>query len=108
MTPETGTIGRTESAKPVEVEAIALSAVAGELEASELLSETSFEELSGVNRAERVTAKAGAVLVEPGETRLSYWLVLSGEIRAERLEPDGSLTIVGAAKRGEGFGEVPL
>ena len=67
-----------------------------------------MEELFGVDQVERVTAKAGAVLVEPGETHLSYWLVLSGDIHAERPEPDGSLSTVGTARPGEGFGEVPL
>ena len=45
----------------------------------------------GVERVERVTANAGAVLVEPGEPWHYYWLVLEGEVRAERPEPDGTL-----------------
>jgi CRP-like cAMP-binding protein len=45
--------------------------------------------LRGVDRVERVQAKAGAVLVEPGQLVRFYWLVLEGEIRAERPEPDG-------------------
>jgi signal transduction histidine kinase len=98
----------TESAKAMEVEPIALSEVAGELQHSQLFSETNFADLHGVESVDRVTASAGTVLVEPGDTRLSYWLVLSGQIRAERPEPDGSLATVGLASRGEGFGEVPL
>lgn len=108
MTPEMETAGMTESAKAVEVEAIALSEVAGELKQSPLFSQTKFDELRGVDNVDRVTATAGSVLVEPGDTRLFYWLVLSGEIRAERPEPDGSLSAVGTAKAGEGFGETPL
>ena len=34
--------------------------------------------------------------------------MLEGEIRAERPEPDGSWTLVGIARAGEGFGETPL
>ncbi len=108
MTPETGTVGVTDVVKPMEVEAISLSDVAGALKQSELFSETSIEDLAGVSQVERVTAMAGTVLVEPGDTRLAYWLVLSGLIRADRPEPDGSLTSVGTAQKGEGFGEVPL
>jgi len=55
-----------------------------------------------------VSAKAGTLLVQPGDTRLSYWLVLEGNIHAERSEPDGSMCTVGTARPGEGFGEVPL
>ena len=106
MTPETR---KTEmSEKPVEVESIPLSEVAGALHQSLLFAETSFEDLRSVERVERVTASAGAVVVQPGDRTLSYWLVLSGQIEAERPEPDGSLSTVGLAKSGEGFGEVPL
>jgi signal transduction histidine kinase len=62
----------------------------------------------GVQHVERVRAKAGAVLAEPRQTLRSYWLVLEGEIRAERPEEDGSCTLAGIAQAGEGFGEAPL
>jgi signal transduction histidine kinase len=57
---------------------------------------------------DRITAGAGAVLLEPEQPRHSYCLVLKGELRAERTEPDGSSVTVGAAHEGEGFGEVPM
>ena len=69
---------------------------------------TNLEALQGIGRVERVTAPAGAVLVEPGAPADFYWLVLEGEIRAERLEADGSRTLVGIAGAGDGFGEAPL
>jgi signal transduction histidine kinase len=106
MTPETEMRGNQEQA--VKVECISLGDVAADLLNSQMFAETPVEELFGVDQVERVTVKAGAVLVQPGETRLSYWLVLSGNIHAERAEPDGSLTTVGTARPGEGFGEVPL
>jgi signal transduction histidine kinase len=61
-----------------------------------------------VEWVDRVKAKAGSVLAEPGQPLRFYWLVLDGEIRAERLEPDGSRTLAGIASAGEGFGEAPL
>jgi signal transduction histidine kinase len=106
MTPETE--ARRTDEQAVKVESISLSEVAADLHNAQLFAETAVEELFGVDQVERVTARAGAVLVEPGETRLSYWLVLSGNIHAERPEPDGSLSTVGTAIPGEGFGEVPL
>jgi len=66
------------------------------------------ELLSGVRMVDRITASAGAELVASGTPLRSYWLVLSGEIRADRPEPDGSQTTVGFARTGEGFGEAPL
>jgi signal transduction histidine kinase len=48
------------------------------------------------------------VLVDAQESVRGYWVVLDGEIRADRSEPDGSRTTVGFARSGEGFGEAPL
>ncbi len=108
MTAETEKATMSGNAKTTEVESISLSEVADALQQSQLFSETSVDQLRDVEQAERVTAPAGVVLVEPGDTRLSYWLVLSGKIQAERPEPDGSLIAAGQAETGEGFGEVPL
>jgi signal transduction histidine kinase len=106
MTPE------SEAHKPanqaVKVESISLSEVGADLHNSQLFADTPVDSLFGVDQVERVTAKAGAALVQPGETMVSYWLVLSGTIQADRPEPDGSLSMVGIARPGEGFGEVPL
>lgn len=108
MTPETDKTEMNENVKGVAVESISLSDVAGALQDCKLFSQTSVEQLRGMEEVDRITAEAGRVLVTPGETTLSYWLVLSGLIRAERAEPDGTFTEVGTAKSGEGFGEVPL
>ena len=108
MTPETGTDKPDMGEQAVKVESISLGEVATDLHQSKLFAETPVENLFGVDDVERVTAKAGTVLVQPGEANLCYWLVLSGNIHAERPEPDGSLSTVGTARAGEGFGEVPL
>src|SRR3974390_186915 len=108
MTPETGHKKMTESTSLVEIECISLSEVAGDLLHSKLFAETPVEELFGVDQVERVKARDGATLVQPGDSKPSYWLVLSGHVRADRPEPDGSVTTAGTAGPGEGFGEVPL
>jgi signal transduction histidine kinase len=108
MTPESRTDKAAMTEQTVRVESISLGEVGADLYQSQLFAETHPEDLFGVDQVERVTAKAGSILVEPGETKLSYWLVLSGNIHAERPEPDGSMTTVGTAIPGEGFGEVPL
>ena len=64
--------------------------------------------LQGVDHVDRVKAKAGAVLVKAGESRQDYWLVMEGQVRAERQESDGARTVLGSAQTGDGFGETPL
>jgi signal transduction histidine kinase len=96
----------------IEIESILLP------EAAEALSHTLpfaatgaeayIEALRTVECVERVVAKAGAELVAPGHAHRFYWVVLAGELRAERIEPDGTRTTVGYARNGEGFGETPL
>jgi signal transduction histidine kinase len=69
---------------------------------------TLTEVLAGVSDVERVTARAGTVLVEPKVDWRYYWLVLDGEIHAERPEADGSFTLAGTSQSGECFGETPI
>src|SRR5512146_3170222 len=64
--------------------------------------------LAGVSDVERVTVHADTVLVEANADWRYYWLLLDGEINAERPEADGSYTLVGTAEAGEGFGETPI
>jgi signal transduction histidine kinase len=94
--------------QPIEVQSVPLPEVAEALSQTRPFSETSFDDLRGVDRVDRVMARAGAVLVEPWQSVRAYWVVLDGEIRADRPEPDGSRTTVGFARTGEGFGEAPL
>ncbi|MGB8028952.1 MAG: ATP-binding protein [Terracidiphilus sp.] len=98
----------SESTQPIRVEAIQLKDLANVLQQTRIFASTPFDAISGVGHVERVTAKCGSVLVEPNEPWLYYWLVLQGETYAKRPEADGTLTLVGIAHAGEGFGEVPL
>jgi signal transduction histidine kinase len=64
--------------------------------------------LPAISLVDRVQAKAGTVLMEPGKETLYYWLVLDGECRADRVEADGTYSTVGTAQAGEAFGETPF
>jgi signal transduction histidine kinase len=75
---------------------------------ADVSSATLAEALGGMSNLERVTARAGTVLVEPKVDWHYYWLVLAGEINAERPESDGSYTLVGTSQTGDGFGETPI
>jgi signal transduction histidine kinase len=99
----------SESGQQVQIEAVPLRDVVEALRRTRPFAETSAEDLlealSAVESVERIKARAGAVLVEAGEAWQFYWLLLEGETRAERPEPDGSRTHVGVAHAGDGFGE---
>jgi signal transduction histidine kinase len=94
--------------KSFEVESVPLKTVAAELRSSRPFAGTDTDRLQNLGRVDNVTAPAGAVIIEPGAAAEFYWLVLQGEIRAERLEADGTRTLVGIAGAGEGFGEAPM
>jgi signal transduction histidine kinase len=92
----------------IEIETIQLTDVGEALRQTRPFAETDVSALIGVDKVDRIKAKAGAVLAEPGEPIRSYVVVLDGEIRTERPETDGSRTVMGVATTGEGFGEAPL
>ena len=92
----------------ITVEPVALSALGAELFQARVFQGTTLSAIRGIERVDRVKAKAGAVLVEPGEPWGYYWVILEGEGRAERPEQDGGFSLVGDAHVGEAFGEVPL
>jgi signal transduction histidine kinase len=98
----------SESGQPIEIEPILLQELGDALFQTHPFSGTSPDALNGVERVDRVKAREGATLVQPGDEFRYYWLLLEGETRAERPESDGSLTLVGIAHAGEGFGEVPF
>jgi len=102
----------SDGGQGIEIEAVPLREVADALRKTRPFAATDpatyIDALHGVGLADRVTARAGAVLLDPSQPRHAYWLVLEGEIRAERQEPDGSRAMMGVAREGDGFGEAPL
>ena len=89
-------------------EPVPMKDLAGKLGHTRPFANVSAEALQGFSDVEIVTAKEGAVLAEPGKSTLYYWVVLEGECRADRLEPDGAYSTVGTAQAGEAFGETPF
>ena len=98
----------SQNGQPVEIESVPLQEVAQALLLTRPFAETTLDALRGLDSVDRVTARAGSVLMEPWQPVRFYWVVLEGEVRADRPEPDGSRTEVGCAHAGEGFGETPL
>ena len=94
----------SEGQQPFNIQPIALRDVAGHPAVAHLFAEACVDQMPGGEELDWVTARAGSVLVEPGQP-IYYWLMLEGETRADRLEADNTITTVGYAKAGEGFGE---
>jgi signal transduction histidine kinase len=97
-----------EGEQSIIVEAIPFGEITGELTKTRPFSTTPAEALNGIDAVERVRAKAGATLTEPGNATMYYWLLLEGKCQADRVEPDGARSTVGTAQGGEGFGETPF
>jgi signal transduction histidine kinase len=98
----------SQNGQGVEIESVPLQEVADALLQTRPFAGTSFDALRGVETVDRVTVRAGGVVKEPQRPVRFYWVVLVGEIKADRQESDGSRTTVGFARTGEGFGEAPL
>jgi len=97
-----------EGGKSVRSEAVPFADVAERLRSFPSFAASDLSVLRDVETVELVHAPAGAAITEPGMCPLLYTVVLDGKMRADRPEPDGSLTTVGYAENGEGFGETPL
>jgi len=97
-----------EAGQKIIVDAVPFGEIAGELTKTRPFLSTSVNALIGIDAVERVMAKAGATLTEPGNTTMYYWLLLHGKCQADRVEPDGSRSTVGTAQDGDGFGETPF
>ena len=93
----------SDSAQPIEVEPILLKDLAGALPANAHLRSDSLrcDRRCRACRARNRQSRRH-VSSKPGEPWRFYWLVLEGEIRAERPEPDGTWTSGGhrACRRG--------
>jgi signal transduction histidine kinase len=90
------------------IESLPFHEVAGALGHTRPFAELPAGLIAGVGSVERVKARSGATLMKPGQTAMYYWVLLEGECRAEREEPDGSYSTVGTAQTGDGFGETPF
>lgn len=99
---------KVEGDKAVEIEVVSFADIAGRLRQFPAFAASDFEDIRGIDTVQLVRAHAGATIVEPGQRPLMYSMVLKGKLRAERPEQDGSVTPVGYATEGDGFGETPL
>ena len=97
-----------ESMHAVQIEHVALSQIADRLACFPALAKASLGISLANQQVDLIHAAAGAQLIEAGESPLYYAIVLEGQLRADRPEQDGTITVAGYASPGEGSGETPL
>ena len=68
----------------------------------------SLQELRCLESVELIRADPGADLMDITRTRRGFWILLEGELRLQKRQPDGELILVGTLGTGETFGELPL
>ncbi|MFP5227086.1 MAG: ATP-binding protein [Acidobacteriota bacterium] len=73
-----------------------------------ILSRLKDEDLGCLGEVQMLEAPAGAVLVQQGQTVPGFCMILEGEVRAVRLEVNGSETPLAMYQDGDAFGEAPL
>lgn len=66
------------------------------------------EQLCGLGEADLLRIPAGVVFYNPEDGLRAFFVLLEGEVFADRIEPDGSKTRVYVAQSGDSFGEVTL
>lgn len=71
-------------------------------------SQTSEPDLACLGDIEVVELSAGSILFRAGIDPVSFWIVLRGELRAYKVEGDGSQAYLTPLKEGDSFGEVPI
>jgi len=101
-------VAMSDGEQQIEIEAVPLQAVAEALRGTLPFAETNFADLAGIGPVDRVRVAAGTIIKETWAPNHAYAVVLDGEIRVDRPEPDGSRSTVSIARTGEGFGEAPM
>ena len=98
----------SEGEQKIVIEQASLEDVQEQLRRTLPFGETNFADLVGIGPIQNVQVPAALVLPETWAPGHMYAVVLEGEVRADRLEPDGSRTTVSTARMGQGLGEAPI
>jgi signal transduction histidine kinase len=73
-----------------------------------ILSKLKEEDVGCLGEVQLVEAPAGALLIEQGDAVRGFGMIIEGEVRATRLEINGSETPIAMYQDGDTFGEAPL
>jgi signal transduction histidine kinase len=90
------------------VETVRLSDFAEALSKVAVFADVHPDQLCGLSEAELIHMPVNGTILDPEKPVRAYWVVFEGEVCADRIERDGSVTRIGVAKENETFGEVVL
>jgi signal transduction histidine kinase len=94
-----------QSSRIEQVEGASLFA---KLQKVPVLAGVAQEDLKCMGTVEVIEADAGADLTDISRTHRGFWILLEGELRLQRHQDDGALTLIATLSAGETFGEIPL
>ena len=99
----------TQSVTAMHVQKVKISDLYQELLQVPIFANSTPEELEGLGEAELVEAPAGTEIIRANdETNRNFWIVLSGEVRGEKLLSDGSLMSIGSLRPRHFFRRGPI
>jgi signal transduction histidine kinase len=90
------------------IEKVSLSEYAEQLSRVAAFADVTPDQLCNLSEAELIHMPANGTILDPVAPIRAYWVVLEGEVVADRVEQDGTMTRIGVAKPNETFGEVVL
>ncbi|WP_252263961.1 ATP-binding protein [Paracidobacterium acidisoli] len=92
----------------VTSETISAQELLSQLRETAVFSQSQAADLACLDDVELVHAPAGSLLFEQGEPRLSFWVLLGGQVKVTKAGSKGEITPLAVLQAGESFGEVPL
>jgi signal transduction histidine kinase len=98
----------TDVQQSSRVEVVEVASLAQELQTVAVFAGVALEDLRCLGAAELIHADAGADLYEINHARRGFWILLTGELKIQKLMKDGELILFSTLSAGETFGEVPL
>jgi CRP-like cAMP-binding protein len=94
--------------KQYTTERVSLDAYAEQLVKAFALPDVTPDQLCGLGEADLLHIPTGVVFHDPKEGVRAFWVLLEGEVLADKAEQDGSKVRVYVARAGDSFGEVVL
>ena len=98
----------TDVQQTSKVEQVEAASLVTQLQKVPVFAGVSLQELRCLDSVELIHAEVGADILDITRTRRGFWILLEGELRLQKRQTDGELTLIGQLSAGEIFGEIPL
>jgi signal transduction histidine kinase len=97
-----------DNGQPYTIERVSPEQYAERLSATLAFSGVTPEQLCGLGDGELLRIPEGVEFHKPGDGMRAFWVLLEGEVLADKVEQDGTRNRVYVAKAGDSFGEYVL